>query len=149
MIELATLKELKHNLTDQQALAAQLLVSNEFAGKERRSMDELAEEVGVTRVTLWGWKTKNVAFIKYMEALSEVSLASYKSLADAQLIKLIRGDAQANGLPSVKGLELFYKLSGRLVERSEVIKAETPEKRSYISDEDVQRGLDELNDLLQ
>ncbi|WHY73452.1 phBC6A51 family helix-turn-helix protein [Fictibacillus enclensis] len=125
-----TMDELKQGLTEQQLLAAQLLINNEFAGKERRTQDTIAEEIGISRVQLWNWRKKDVKFIEYMNALADVTLDSYRATADAQLIKLIEGTSN-NGLPSIKGLELYYKLSGRLVSRQEIVNlSEAPPKRA-------------------
>ncbi|MGC4378313.1 phBC6A51 family helix-turn-helix protein [Fictibacillus sp. Mic-4] len=140
-----TLDDLKHGLTDQQLLAAQLLVSNEFAGKEKRKLEEIAEEVGVSRVALWNWRKKDLRFIEYMSALSDITLDSYRSVADAQLMKLIKGTSN-NGLPAIKALELYYKLSGRLVDKREIVTKENdaPVRKTKQEIAEELRKLDEL-----
>lgn len=143
-----TIEELKGRLTPQQQAAAHLLVANEFAGKERRSQEELAEEIGISRQQLHSWRTKNNDFITYQAALSDMALESHRSFVDGQLMKLIRGTSN-NGIPSVKAVELFYKLSGKLIEKREVVQHNTSQsKTTRITSEEVSRGLDELNDLL-
>src|SRR5699024_10985780 len=110
---------LKLRLTPAQRKAAELIVANDFAPKgEKRTLDEIAEEVGVDRRTIYNWR-QSADFRRYMAAISDGELANYRSLADSQLIKLIKGTSN-NGLPAIRGLELFYKLEGRLVERSVV-----------------------------
>jgi hypothetical protein len=148
---MATLKELQENLTPQQQMAAHLLIANEFAGKEKRSQEELSEEIGVSRMTLHNWKTENIDFIRYTAALTDMKLDSYRSLVDARLMTLIEKGPSNNGIPSIKAIELYYKLSGRLVERKEVtqfteLQTERPRR---LSDEEVAKGLEELNDLLK
>jgi hypothetical protein len=148
---MATLKELQENLTPQQQMAAHLLIANEFAGKEKRTQEELAEEIGITRQGLHLWRTENVDFIRYQAALTDMKLDSYRSLVDARLMTLIEKGPSNNGIPSIKAIELYYKLSGRLVERKEVtqfteLQTERPRR---LSDEEVAQGLDELNSLLK
>ncbi|MEH7119082.1 phBC6A51 family helix-turn-helix protein [Neobacillus vireti] len=146
---MATLKELQENLTPQQQMAAHLLVANEFSGKEKRSQEELAEEIGITRQALHQWRTQNVNFIRYQAALTDMKLDSYRSLVDSRLMALIERGPSNNGIPSIKAIELYYKLSGRLVERREVTQfTEQQEGRRRLTDEEVAQGLEELNDLL-
>jgi transcriptional regulator with XRE-family HTH domain len=148
---MATLKELQENLTPQQQMAAHLLIANEFAGKEKRSQEDLAEEIGISRQSLHNWKTENIDFIRYTAALTDMKLDSYRSLVDARLMTLIEKGPSNNGIPSIKAIELYYKLSGRLVERKEVtqfteLQTDRPRR---LSDEEVAQGLEELNDLLK
>jgi transcriptional regulator with XRE-family HTH domain len=148
---MATLKELQENLTPQQQMAAHLLIANEFAGKEKRTQEELAEEIGISRMTLHNWKTEDIDFIRYTAALTDMKLDSYRSLVDARLMTLIEKGPSNNGIPSIKAIELYYKLSGRLVERKEVtqfteLQTDRPRR---LSDEEVAQGLEELNDLLK
>ncbi|HWL25666.1 MAG TPA: hypothetical protein VNR38_18280 [Ureibacillus sp.] len=53
-----------------------------------------------------------------------------------------------NGNASVKSLELYYKLPGKLVDRRGVVSDAEVNKRTRISDDELQRGLNELNDIL-
>ncbi|QSF39560.1 hypothetical protein [Priestia megaterium] len=50
---MATLNELKASLSDQQVLAAHLLTENEFAGKEKRTQEELADDLGALHHKLY------------------------------------------------------------------------------------------------
>jgi hypothetical protein len=59
-------------------------------------------------------------FIRYQTALTDVKLESYRTLVDAKHMHLIEKGASNNGILPIKALELYDKLSGRLVERSEV-----------------------------
>ncbi|SKA88777.1 phBC6A51 family helix-turn-helix protein [Sporosarcina newyorkensis] len=141
-----TLAELKRRLKPKQLLAAELLVANEFETKEsRRTYEAIAEEVGITARCLYEWR-QDPDFIRYSAAVSDTRLDSYRALADAQLIKLISGTSN-NGLASVRGLELFYKLNGKLVEKREVV---THDKAAgqRLNDDDLRKGIEELNEML-
>jgi transcriptional regulator with XRE-family HTH domain len=145
---MATLDELRDRLTPQQQMAANMYVANEFAGKEKKTQDELAEEIGITRQGLHKWRTENLDFIRYQSALTEFKLESYRTLVDAKLISLIEKGPSNNGIPSIKAIELFYKLNGRLVDRSEVVTVAS-EATPRLTREEVTKGLDELNDMLK
>jgi len=139
-----SMDDLKDALTTQQVMAAHLLVANEFAGKEKKTQDELAEEIGVSRQTLHKWRHDNADFVRYQSALTDVKLDSYRSLVDARLMSLIERGPSNNGIPSIKAIELYYKLSGRLVERKEIT-TNSPSEKPRMSQEEIAKGLDELN----
>ncbi|MFS0559604.1 phBC6A51 family helix-turn-helix protein [Terribacillus sp. 179-K 1B1 HS] len=139
-----SLKDYEKALDPTHAIAARLLVENQFKLKnERKTMEVIAAEVGVSRQSLHNWQ-KSPDFIRYMDALSEQQLAIFKPLVDSQLIKSIRGDAQNNGLPSQKALELYYKLIGRLAERHEMYFADKPTTRKTFTEEEYEAELEEL-----
>lgn len=139
-----SLKDYERALDPMHAQAARLLVENQFRLKnERRTMEEIAAEVGVSRQSLHKWQ-QNSDMIKYMGALSEQQLALYKPLADSQLIKSIRGDGQNNGLPSQKGLDLYYKRMGLLTERHEILTSEGPSMRKVFTQEEYEAEFEEL-----
>ncbi|MBN9655976.1 hypothetical protein J0K78_17000 [Halobacillus sp. GSS1] len=143
-----TIKDIEAHLDNRKIKAAHLLVANDFAPKgEVRTVEDISEEVGVSRKTIYEWK-KEIIFIKYMEALSDVSLASYRSKVDSQLMKLIEGTSN-NGQASVKALEMWYKLHGRLVERSEIMDESSPKATRTYSDEEMQREMDELSEMMK
>lgn len=145
---MATLDELKMRLNDLQIRAAHLLVANSFANREdRKTKQEIADELGISRQYLWRWENNDRDFIAYKAALSDLYLGSYRDLADAQLIKLIKGTSN-NGIPSIKALELYYKLNGRLVNRSEVDINENI-NRPRLTQAEIQRGLQELEEMLK
>ena len=144
---MATLQELRSRLTDTQVKAAYLLVQNSFANRdEKKTLEEIAHECGISRMELYRWRYNNADFIKFVEALSDMRLAAYRDMADAQLIKLIQGTSN-NGIPSIKALELYYKLSGRLVDRKQ-IEVDDVANRPRLTAEEVAKGLDELNAML-
>ncbi|WP_179924524.1 phBC6A51 family helix-turn-helix protein [Priestia megaterium] len=104
-IDIAKLEE---QLRPNQLKAINLMVESEFASADKKTLEEIAEECGVSRITLYQWR-KNPVFNQLLKAYSSQHLSSYRALADAQLLKLIKGTS-ANGIPSIKSLELFYKL---------------------------------------
>ncbi|KRF63383.1 hypothetical protein ASG99_04450 [Bacillus sp. Soil768D1] len=141
-----TLSELKARLSTDQLKAAELTVANDYAGKQKKSYEDLAAEIGISARTLYNYR-QEPNFIKYCAWLSETKLDAFRATADSQLLKLIEGTSN-NGLASIKALELFYKLNGRLIERREVVQAEEGSGVKRMSDDELQRGLDELNDML-
>lgn len=119
-----TLDQLKAKLTPAKQKAAELILEREYAAKgEKATFEGIAEEVGVTERTLYEWR-KDAYFIQYLAVISDQKLDNYRGLADAQLIKLIQGTSN-NGLASIKALELYYKLAGKLVERRETINTDS------------------------
>ena len=137
-----TYEDLKLLLTAEQRHAAELIVANDFAPKgEKRKLDEIAFEVGVDRRTLYNWR-QNADFTRYMAAISDNKLDNHRSLADSQLIKLIAGTSN-NGVASIKALELFYKLNGRL-EDKRTVTINDEERKPTMTREEVSKGLADL-----
>ncbi|MGZ9682986.1 phBC6A51 family helix-turn-helix protein [Bacillus cereus] len=134
------LRDLRQEITEEQAQAAVKLVENSFAGRGRKTLEEIAEELGVSRTTLWTW-SNDVNFIRYKEALADQLLRDNIDLANGQLLALIRGDFTANKTPSIKALELFYKLSGKLAEKKEIT---TKVDKPKVSQSEVEQELAEL-----
>ncbi|EPC8419955.1 phBC6A51 family helix-turn-helix protein [Bacillus wiedmannii] len=134
------IRDLRQEITEEQAQAAIKLVENSFAGRERKTLEEIAGEIGISRTTLWTW-SNDVNFIRYKEALADQLLRDNIDLANGQLIALIRGDFTNNSTPSVKALELFYKLSGKLVDKKEII---TNVDKPKVSQSEVEQTLTEL-----
>lgn len=137
----------KYRLTPQQQKAAEMLVENEFAMKgEKRNLEEIAEEVGVSVRTLYSWR-QDTDFVGYSAAVSSVIFESYTPLAESQLIKGIRGTSN-NGIASNKSLEMFFRLLGRFVDHRVVTQIDDSAP-TRMSREELSRGIDELNDLLK
>lgn len=141
------LDELKEKLTPQQQMAVHLIVANDFAGKQKRTLEEIGKEVGVSRQTLHKW-SQNPYFAHYQAAITDMKMDSYRSLVDARLMQLIEHGPSNNGIPSIKAIELYYKLSGRLVERSEVTQVTNEPTRKRLTDAEVSEKLAELNETL-
>lgn len=137
-----TYEDLKLLLTAEQRNAAELIVANDFAPKgNKRKLDEIAFEVGVDRRTLYNWR-QNADFTRYMSAISDNKLDNHRSLADSQLVKLIAGVSN-NGVASIKALELFYKLNGRLEDKRTVTINDDKHKPA-MTREEVSKGLADL-----
>lgn len=136
-----SLTQIKAELDPRQQKAAMLIVENEFLTKEtgRRSLEDIAQEIGVSRQSLHTWR-QSPYFRAYMNHLSDERLDSRRAEVDAALFKLIQGGN--NGLPAIKALELYYKLSGRLVDKQvvETIDGNKPE----LSQEQIDSGIEEL-----
>lgn len=135
------LKELESKLTAQQQKAAFLLVENDLrSNDEKRTQEEIAEEVGVTYKTIWEWRKKNRNFIDYKNEIADDFLAEYRSGVYGQLMKLINGSQ-----PSVKAIDLYLKRFGLLTEKQVNV---TEDNSGSRSNDDLAKELEELDDLL-
>jgi hypothetical protein len=66
------LKALEAKLDARKRKAAYLLVENELRETgEKRTQEDIAEEIGVTYKCLWEWKSKDPVFIEYKNALAD------------------------------------------------------------------------------
>ncbi len=141
---------LESQLTPQQRKAAQLIVNNEWAemlnedGK-KKTMQELADEVGIARSTLFEWKSQEI-FGAYVNYLTDVQLSAMRSEVNVQLMKAIRGGA--NGIPSVKALDLYFRRYGLLTDRTVVEDVRDTVEARRMSDEEIRADIAELDALL-
>lgn len=136
------------NLTPQQKKVAQYMVDNEFGllsedGK-KLTVDEIAEMGGIGRSTAFEWK-KMPQFRAYMNEQAEGHLDANRAKVFAAIMKLI--DGGANGIPSVKALDLYMRRYGLLSDRHIVETADDANKRE-ISEAERQLALDKLDKLL-
>lgn len=94
--------------------AAIRLVEHEFTPKaQRKTQDALAEELGISRKTLYNWDKRDANFIAYKNYLASEFMDSHLSFVYKKLIDSIeRG--------SVKGIELYLKRIGDLDTATEV-----------------------------
>ena len=110
----------KKQLTPQQQKAALLIATNEFREAtpdgRKMTMQEIADAVGISRSRLYEWKRER-PFIEYMNYVAQDIFESYKAEVMAQLMKSIRSNN-----PSVKAMELFFKLHGDLIDKKEIVK---------------------------
>lgn len=94
--------------------AAIALVEYEFASKdERKTKNQIAEEIGISRMTLHNWDKKDTNFIAYKNYLAADFFDSYLPFVYRKML-----DGISNG--SMKGIELFLKRQGDLDSRSEL-----------------------------
>ena len=143
MSNVRSMADLLSQLTPQQQQAAELIVENEFnrgLGNTPKKLEDIGEEVGVSRQTISKWK-KLPAFIEYSAYISKQHTDSLRPLADSQLAKLLKGTSN-NGIPSIKALELYYKISGVLIERREQTYVDGHEPK--MTQEQISSGIDEL-----
>jgi transcription initiation factor TFIIIB Brf1 subunit/transcription initiation factor TFIIB len=135
------LKTLEAKLDARKRKAAYLLVENELRETgEKRTQEEIAEEVGVTSKTIWSWKTTDPVFLEYKNALADDFLSEKRAYVYGQMMKLIGGSQ-----PSVKAIDLFLRRFGLLTEKQVTITEEAGGSRS---NEDLAKELEELDDLL-
>ncbi|MRX54690.1 hypothetical protein GJU41_11970 [Bacillus idriensis] len=136
------LKALEAKLDVRKRKAAFLLVENEMkSSAEQRTQEDIAQEIGVTYKSLWEWRKKDPIFIEYKNALADDFLSENRAFVYAQLMKLIGGSQ-----PSVKGIDLFMRRFGLLTDKTITETAETSGARS---DEDIEKELEELDELLK
>lgn len=101
-------------LRPKQREAALALIEREFADKEvRKTITEIAEDLDLSRTTLYNWNNRDRNFIEYKNYLAADFFDSYLPFVYKKLI-----DGIGNG--SMRGIELFLKRRGELDARSEV-----------------------------
>lgn len=97
-----------------QRKAGVLLAEREFMPKEhRKTMDQIAEEVGVNRSTIWHWQTGDPNFIAYSNALASDMIDGHLAEVYSKLMDVIRDG-------NTKGIELFLKRIGDLDTRQDI-----------------------------
>jgi hypothetical protein len=135
------LKALEAKLDARKRKAAYLLVENELRDTgDKRTQEDIAEEVGISYKSLWEWKTKDNVFIEYKNALADDFLSEKRAYVYGQLMKLIGGSQ-----PSVKALDLYLRRFGLLTEKQITV---TEDGSASRSNEDLAKELEELDDLL-
>lgn len=143
-----TFEDLKLRLTPAQRKAAELIVANDFAPKdEKKTLEEIADEVRVDRRTLYDWR-QNPDFTRYAAAITDNELDRGHSFVTGRLMWLIENGASNNGVPPIKAIELYYKLTGRLVDRS-VVMTNEDSRNPKITQEEINNELDKLDKLIQ
>ena len=94
--------------------AAVMLVEREFAPKEeRKTKQQIADELGMSRMGLHKWDKHDANFIAYKNYLASEFMDSYLSYTYSKLIDVI-------GEGNTKGIELFLKRIGDLDTKSEI-----------------------------
>jgi hypothetical protein len=142
MSQLSRKKRLESKLDIRQRQAALLIVERELSenSDERRTLEELAEEIGVTRKTLYQWRTQNKTFIDYVNIVADEFLESKRAVVYRQMMRLIEGSQ-----PSVKALDLYMRRHGLLTDKTVV---ESSDGNNTRTNDDIEREIDELDDLL-
>ncbi|GGA06409.1 hypothetical protein GCM10008018_60330 [Paenibacillus marchantiophytorum] len=107
---------LEAQITAQQRKAADLMAENAWhgivEGVEKKTMQQIAEEVGVSRRTLYEWKEKE-EFGEYLNYVSDTQLSAMRMEANAAVMRLIKAG-------SVKALALYYQRHALLTNVTEI-----------------------------
>jgi transposase-like protein len=132
---------LEARLDGRQIKAALLCVEREFAAEEdRKGFDEIADEVGVSRQSLFKWRTQNRAFIDYSNLLADDFLSADRAFVYRQLMKTIAGSQ-----PSVKGIDLYFKRHGLITQQ---VAVETKDAGATRTNDELAQELEELDELI-
>ncbi|MEH7736840.1 phBC6A51 family helix-turn-helix protein [Bacillus pumilus] len=139
---MSRIKQLEAQLSFEKRKAAQACALNEIMpeGGEKKTQEQLAEELGMSRMGLYRWRTQDPAFIEYMNLLADDMLSSHRSEVYGQLMKLIKGPQ-----PSVKAIDLFMKRYGLLTEKQIITDNTTADESS----DDIQKEADDLDRYLK
>lgn len=108
--------------------AALRLTENEFADKkERKTKQEIADELGIARMTLYRWEHEDENFIAFKNYLADTFLRSF-------FPTVVRKHMEGINLGSAKLIELFYKKFGMLAADQQIITiddgSDSPEERA-------------------
>lgn len=108
--------------------AAQRLLENEFADKkDRKTKQQIAEELGIARMTLYRWENEDDNFIAYKNYLADMTLKSF-------FPTVVRKHMEGINMGSAKLIELFYKKFGMLAADKQEITIDdggsSPEERA-------------------
>jgi hypothetical protein len=131
-------EQLKTKLTAQQQKAVYLIVENELLPTdESRTLEQIAEDVGVERMTLYRWRTRNEDFIEFKNLVADDFIATDRERVYGVLMKMIFGKQ-----PSIKALDLYFKRFGLLNEKLTIEHG----NESGATLEDLERQLAEFDD---
>lgn len=116
------LRKLEAKLSREQIAAARLLAINNFLPRNpsegeqgRLTLDEIAEQAKCSVSALYKWRHHNRDFITYTNGLSADAFMSHlPQIMEKHLDMTIKGQG------SMKGIELFYKFGGLLIDRQEI-----------------------------
>lgn len=110
------LDKLAANLTGDQLKAADLLAVNRFLPKEERlTFAQISEQANISDRQFYNWRSSNDDFIKYVNfRASQAFEAHLPDFMEKHIAMSL------NGQGSMKGIELFYKFNGLLVDKTEV-----------------------------
>jgi len=131
----------KNKLTPTQRKAAMMMVLKDLSDLEedKKTNEEIAQELGITRRTLQNWLNKP-EFLRYMDELAMEFIQGKMAQVSKQLFKLINAKQ-----PSIKAIDLYFRLLGKLQDKYEfTVKKDGVEKPSI----DVDHELSELKKLL-
>src|SRR5690625_2265444 len=134
--------QLAEQLTLAQQKAVYLLLDNEtLPTKERRTQEEIANEIGVDRATLFRWRKQNQAFIEFRKEVAKDYLGDAVGIFADALITSMKG---TNGAPSQKALDLYAKMMGFITNDHKI----DITNGSARTDEELAKELAEIDTLL-
>lgn len=134
--------KLAEQLTVKQQQAVYALLDNEMLPyKKRKTQDELADELGVNRATLYRWRKQNQAFIEFKKEVAKDYLGDEVGLFAKSLIDSMKG---TNGAPSQKALDLYAKMMG-FIKNEHAVEISKGNART---DEELAKELEELDAML-
>lgn len=140
-----TIKDLEKSMTPMEIKVAYTLTENEFCPKEeRRTVQAIADELEISRQAVYQHKNKPKV-IRLIGMLSDRHLDAFKVKVDHALTRLIYDGTER--LPSVKAIELYYKLKGLMIDRS-ITGTNEADVAPRISDEELTAELANMNKLL-
>lgn len=135
---------LEAQLTPQQRKAANLMAENEWAGilegVEKKTMQEIADEIGVGRRTLYEWRDKQ-NFVDYLNYVSDTQFSAMRSTANAAVMRLIKSG-------SVKALDLFYKRHGLLTSVTEIKDSREGDEPKRKTDDEIRKEIADLDAMI-
>ncbi|MGD6964057.1 phBC6A51 family helix-turn-helix protein [Fictibacillus phosphorivorans] len=140
-----TIKDLEKRLSPLAVQVAYALVENDFTKHdERKTMQEIADDLGISRTTLYNHKNDGNV-IRLMGMLSDKQTDTMRAKVDNALMRLI--DDGSGRHASIKAIELFYKLKGLMIDRSIVGESEE-DVAPRITQAELDEELRKLEDLL-
>lgn len=124
------LEKLAANLTGDQLKAADLLAVNKFLPKEERlTFAQIAEQANISDRQFYNWRTSNTEFIQYVNyRASQAFEAHLPDFMEKHIEMSLKGQG------SMKGIELFYKFNGLLVDKTEVKTEDTGQDRAALEE---------------
>ncbi|MET3683646.1 hypothetical protein ABID56_001755 [Alkalibacillus flavidus] len=106
-----------YQLNSTERYAAALMAQNDMNLKGNRlSIGELADAVDINVRTLYNWRS-NPEFQRYRNDIVTLALDDAQAKAAARLIEMAEG--KHTGTPSMKAIELVFKLNGKLSDKHE------------------------------
>lgn len=127
------MKALEARLTQAQIRAAKLLAINDFLpggartmneeerlqaraeGRLKLTLEDIADQAGCSTKQLYTWRRTHDEFIEYVNTLSTITfMSNLPEVMNKHLEMVLKGHG------SMKGIELFYKFGGLLVDKQEV-----------------------------
>lgn len=124
-------------LTEKQKRIAEHLALAPLAN-EKVTYQSVAEQFGISTHTLRKYR-ELPEFIRYQNEISQIMLDSMTSEVNARLVEIIRNGSDNT---SLKGIDLFYKVQGKLKTGNTTVNIERPK-------EDLEREIKELERRLE